>query len=66
MAYSLTDVLNAIMTGIQDTLYYIATAISDNADVISKIVVVGSLAFGVMTFGTRVFRGVTSWVRGFF
>lgn len=66
MAYSLNDVLNAILTGIQDTLYYIASAIAENAQVIATVVVVGAIAFGVMTFGTRVFRGVTSWVRGFF
>jgi len=66
MAYALTDVLNALMTGIQDTLYYIASAIADNAQVIATVVVVGALAFIVMRFGTRIFRGVTGWLGGLF
>lgn len=61
----LTDVLNQVLTGIQTILYDIASAIASNAQVIATVVVVGAIAFMVLRFGTRIFRGVTGWLRGF-
>lgn len=66
MAYTLVDVLNALMAGIQDTLYFIAKAVADNAQVIATIVIVGVLAYAVMRFGSRIFRSVTGWLSGLF
>lgn len=64
--YELTEVMTAILGGIQDTLYYIATAIADNASVIATVVVVGALAMMVMKYGTKIFRGATGWLKGIF
>jgi len=64
--YTLADVLTNILTALQDILYYVANAIAENASVIATVVVIGAIAFLVMRYGSRIFRGVTSWLRGFF
>jgi predicted PurR-regulated permease PerM len=64
--YTLTEVLTNILTALQDILYYVSSAIADNASVIATVVVIGAIAFMVMRYGTRIFRGVTGWLRGFF
>jgi hypothetical protein len=61
---SLADVLSQILSAIQTILYEVASAIADNAAIIATVVVIGALAYMTMKFGTRVFRGVTSWMRG--
>jgi len=64
--YTLADVLTNILTALQDILYYVSTAIAENASVIATVVVIGAIAFLVMRYGTRIFRGVTGWLRGLF
>jgi predicted PurR-regulated permease PerM len=64
--YALADVLTNILTALQDILYYVSSAIADNASVIATVVVIGAIAFLVMRYGTRIFRGVTGWLRGLF
>jgi cobalamin synthase len=64
--YTLADVLTNILTALQDILYHISNAIAENASVIATVVVIGAIAFLVMRYGSRVFRGVTGWLRGFF
>jgi len=64
--YTLADVLTNILTALQDILYYVANAIAENASVIATVVVIGAIAFLVMRYGTRIFRGVTGWLRGLF
>jgi predicted PurR-regulated permease PerM len=64
--YTLADVLTNILTALQDILYYISSAIAENASVIATVVVIGAIAFLVMRYGSRIFRGVTSWLRGLF
>jgi len=64
--YTLAEVLNSILSAIQDILYYVAKGIADNASVIATVVVIGALAFLVMRYGTRIFSGITGWLRGFF
>jgi hypothetical protein len=66
MAYTLNDVMNAILTGIQDTLYYIFKTIADNANVIATVVVVGIMGYGIVKFGSGILRGVTGFVKGLF
>jgi len=66
MSYTLADVLDRILVAIQDTIYHIADAIASNASIIATAVVVGGLAFMIMRYGTRIFRGVTGWLRGLF
>lgn len=61
---SLSDVLTAILGGIQTVLYEIATSIADNASTIATVVVVGAMAFMVMRFGSRILRGAMGWLRG--
>jgi len=65
-AYALADVLTNILNALQDILYYVSQAIADNASVIATVVVIGAIAFLVMRYGTRIFRGVTGWLRGLF
>jgi len=64
--YTLADVLTNILTALQDILYYISNVIAENASVIATVVVIGAIAFIVMRYGSRIFRGVTTWLRGFF
>ncbi len=64
--YTLADVLTNILTALQDVLYYVSNAIAENASVIATVVVIGAIAFLVMRYGSRIFRGVTSWLRGLF
>jgi hypothetical protein len=64
--YTLADVLTNILTALQDILYYVANAIAENASVIATVVIIGAIAFIVMRYGSRIFRGVTSWLRGLF
>jgi predicted PurR-regulated permease PerM len=64
--YTLAEVLTNILNALQDILYYVSSAIADNASVIATVVVIGAIAFLVMRYGTRIFRGVTGWLRGLF
>jgi len=64
--YTLVEVLNSILTAIQDILYYVSSAIAENASVIATVVVVGGLAFLMMRYGSRIFSAVTGWLRGIF
>ncbi|MEM1563000.1 MAG: hypothetical protein QXU09_04810 [Thermoproteota archaeon] len=64
--YTLAEVLTNILTALQDILYYVSTAIADNASVIATVVIVGAIAFLVMRYGSRIFKGVTGWLRGLF
>ena len=66
MSYTLSDVLEKILAAIQDTLYYIADAIAANASTIATVVVVGGLSLAIARYGSRIFRGILGWVRGFF
>ncbi len=64
--YTLADVLTNILTALQDILYYISSAIAENASVIATVVIIGAIAFLVMRYGSRIFKGVTGWLRGLF
>ncbi|RLJ02099.1 MAG: hypothetical protein DRP11_03455 [Candidatus Aenigmatarchaeota archaeon] len=62
--YTLADVLSNILTALQDVMYYVSSAIAENASIIATAVVLGGIAFMVMRYGTRIFRGLTGWLRG--
>jgi predicted PurR-regulated permease PerM len=64
--YTLAEVLTNILNALQDILYYVSSAIADNASVIATVVVIGAIAFLVMRYGSRIFRSVTGWLRGLF
>jgi len=66
MAYTLTDVMNSLLTAVQEILGNIAQAIVDNAAVIAQIIVIGGLVFGVVRFGSSVVRRITGFARGLF
>jgi len=61
---SLATILTEILNALQTIMYEVASAIADNASVIATAVVLGGIAFMVMRYGTRIFRGVTGWLRG--
>ncbi|MBS7613617.1 hypothetical protein KEJ48_05175 [Candidatus Bathyarchaeota archaeon] len=63
---SLADILTQVLNALQTILYEIASAIAENATVIATAVVLGGIAFMVMRYGSRVFRGVSAWLRGLF
>jgi hypothetical protein len=65
-AYTLADVLSNVLAALQDILYYVSSAIAANAQVIATVVVVGALVYLVWRYGSRIFRGVTGWLRGLF
>ena len=62
----LEHLLGEILEAITTIMTEIAEAISANAAVIAEVVVLGGLAFMVMRYGTRIFSGVTSWLKGMF
>jgi hypothetical protein len=64
--YTLGEVLTNILTALQDILYYVSSAIAENASVIATVVVIGAIAMLTMRYGSRIFKGVTSWLRGLF
>jgi len=66
MAYTLSDILNAFMTAVQDVLGNIATAIADNAGIIASIVVLGGLTMVIVRYGTNIFRRMTAWLGALF
>jgi len=66
MAYTLNDILNSILTAVQDILGNVASAISDNASVIATLVVLGGLTYAVTRYGTRIFRQVAGWLGALF
>jgi hypothetical protein len=63
---SLGDTIAQILGAIQTILYEVASGIAANAATLAEIVVLGGMAFIVMKYGTRLFRGVTSWFSGLF
>jgi len=63
---SLADVLSQILSAIQTILYEVATAIANNASTLATVLVLGAIAFVVMRYGSRMFRGIMTWFRGFF
>jgi len=63
---SLADILTSILNTLQTVMYEISSAIAENAGVIASALVLGGLAYAVMRYGSRIFRGFTSWLRGLF
>jgi hypothetical protein len=61
---SFADIMTNILNAVAGVIGAIATALAENASVIGLVIVVGALAFMVMRFGSRIFRGVTDWFRG--
>jgi len=66
MAYTLADILNSMLTAIQDVLGNIAAAIADNAGVVGTLVVLGGLTFAVVRYGSRIFNSFTRMIGTFF
>lgn len=65
-AFTVGDILNAILGALQDVIGYIATAIAENAQVIAQVIVLGSLVAAVGMVGYRAFRRFSGWLRGLF
>jgi len=63
---SLSDILTQVLNALQTIMYEVASAIANNASVIATAVVLGGVVFLVMRYGSRLFRGITGWIRGFF
>lgn len=64
--YTIVEVMTNILSALQDTLYYISSAIADNASVIATVIVLGGLSMVIMKYGTRIFKGVGGFFRGLF
>jgi hypothetical protein len=58
------DILNNILGAINSVIGAVATAISDNAETIGTVLIVGALVASVMVVGTKVFGGLTRWFKG--
>jgi len=65
-AYTIGEVLNYILTAIQDILGEVAKTIAENASVIATVVVLGGLGMLLWRYGSRIFRGIAGWFRGLF
>ena len=64
--YTLADVMTNILTAIQDILGEVAKVIAENAPTIATVLVIGGLAYVMVRYGSRVFRGVSGFFRGLF
>ena len=63
---TLADILNQVLNALQTIMYEVAAAIAENASVIATVVVLGGMTYLVYRYGSRIFRGVTGWLRGLF
>jgi len=64
--YTLADIMTNILTAIQDVLGEVAKTIAENASVIASVIVLGGLAYVMVRYGSRIFRGVSGFFRGLF
>jgi len=64
--YTVGDILNMILGAVQDLIGWVASAISENAQIIANVVVLGGLVVSVAYLGRRAFRAISGWLRGFF
>ena len=64
--YTLADVMQNILTAIQDTLGEIAKVLAENASVVATVLVLGGLSYAMVRYGSRIFRGLTGFFRGLF
>jgi len=62
--YTLADIMSNILAAIQDILGEMAKVIAENASVIATLVVLGGLSYSMVRYGSRIFRGVASFFRG--
>ena len=63
---SLADILGQVLNALQTIIYQVASAIAENASVIATVVVLGGLTYMVYRYGSRIFRGVSGWLRALF
>jgi len=64
--YTLADIMTNILSAIQDILGEVAKVIAENASVIASVLVLGGLAYTMVRYGSRIFRGVAGFFRGLF
>jgi len=64
--FSLADVLGQILNTLQTIIYQVAAAVAENASIIATVVVLGGLTYMVFRYGSRIFRGVSGWLRTLF
>ena len=64
--YTLSDVMQNILTAIQDILGEVAKTIAENASTIATVIVVGGLATMMVKYGSKIFRGVSGFFKGLF
>ena len=64
--YTLADVMQNILTAIQDILGEVAKTIAENASTVATVIVVGGLATMMVKYGSKIFRGVSGFFRGLF
>jgi len=63
---TLADVMTNVLNAVVNVLYQITKMIADNASAIATILVVGAVAFLAYRYGSRIFRGITGWLRTLF
>ena len=65
-AYTISDILTNILNAIQSIIGEFASVVAQNASTIATVLVIGTLVVAVARLGSRVFRGVSGWLRGLF
>jgi hypothetical protein len=63
---SLGTILTDVLGSIAGILGAVATAISDNVEVIAAVIVTGALTYVVMRFGSRMLSSIGGWFKGLF
>jgi len=64
--YTLADIMTNILNAIQDILGNVASVLAENASTIASVLVLGGLAFMMVRYGSRIFRGIAGFFRGLF
>jgi len=62
--YTLADVMQNILTAIQDILGEVAKVIAENAATVATVIVVGGMATMLVKYGSKIFRSVSGLFRG--
>jgi hypothetical protein len=66
MTFDWGTMLGDMLDAIGDVITSFITSLSDNADTIAEILIVGVIAGAAIKFGNRIFTGITGAIKGIF
>ncbi len=64
--YTLADIMQNILTAIQNIIGEVAHVLADNASIIATVVVIGGVATLLWRYGGKIFSGITGMFKRLF